>query len=96
MTDIVERLRTGFDWDDSASDVASLIQYGDLTDEAADEIERLEKELFDTRLEIATKILDCRLCCHYGPDVYYPCRSVAMCDHGSLWERTSVVQVWKK
>ena len=43
MTDIVERLRTGFDWDWDCVEpnLGALIQYGDLTDEAADELEKL-------------------------------------------------------
>ena len=50
---IVERLRTGFDWDYSEQNIGALIQYGDLTDEAADEIERLRAELDDATLEQA-------------------------------------------
>jgi hypothetical protein len=44
MTDIVGRLRTGFDWDYSEQNIGALIQYGDLTNEAADEIERLREK----------------------------------------------------
>ena len=50
---IVDRLRTGFDWDYSEQNIGALIQYGDLTDEAADEIERLRAELNDATLEQA-------------------------------------------
>ena len=63
--------------------------------EAADEIERLEKELAGARLEIATSVLDCRTCNHYRQE-YLPCHSVAKCDHGNLWKRGKVVQIWEK
>jgi chromosome segregation ATPase len=49
---IVERLRTGLDWDYSEQNTGVLIQYGDtLLTEAADEIESLEAEIEQLKAE---------------------------------------------
>jgi F0F1-type ATP synthase membrane subunit b/b' len=60
MTDIVDRLRTGFDWDWDCVEpnLGALIQYGDLTDEAADEIERLRQAIKQGQREAAEHILE--------------------------------------
>lgn len=65
---------------------------------STEQIEYLKAQvkLYREKFETVQPLVDCRVCDHYGPDMYYPCKATVECYRGGMWTRTKVIQLFDK